>query len=57
MDNTLGYENFQFIQKEILMPLDLNHTFASLKEVNIDDVMSGYHVGHPLDLKLTNMGC
>jgi D-alanyl-D-alanine carboxypeptidase len=24
MDNTLGYENFQFIQKEILMPLILN---------------------------------
>jgi D-alanyl-D-alanine carboxypeptidase len=56
MDNTLGYENFQFIQKEILMPLDLNHTFASLKEVNIDDVMSGYHVGHPLDLKTDEHG-
>lgn len=51
MDNTLGYENFQFIRDEILTPLNLNNTFGSLSEVNIDDVMSGYHVGHPFDLK------
>lgn len=51
MDNELGYANFQFIQEEILKPLSLNHTFGSLKEVNMDDVMSGYHEGHPFDLK------
>jgi CubicO group peptidase (beta-lactamase class C family) len=51
MDNTLGYENFQFIQEEILIPQKLNHTYSSQSEVNIDDVMSGYHVGHPFDLK------
>lgn len=47
MDDVLGYGNFQFIQEEILIPLNLNHTFGSLNEVNIDDVMSGYHVGYP----------
>ena len=51
MDNVLSYPNFQFIQEEILTPLNLNHTFGSLSEVNLDDVMSGYHVGHPYDLK------
>ena len=56
MDNTLGYRNFQFIQEEILTPLNLNNTFGSLNEVNIDDVMSGYHVGHPHDLKADEHG-
>ncbi|OYT16663.1 MAG: serine hydrolase [Bacteroidetes bacterium 4572_77] len=56
MDKVLGYRHFQFIQEEILNPLHLNHTFPSLSEVNIDHVMSGYHVGHPLDLKTDNQG-
>ena len=56
MDNELGYSNFQFIQEEILMPLNLNNTFGSLSEVNMADVMSGYHVGHPFDLKEDDYG-
>ena len=56
MDDKLGYGNFQFIQEEILMPLNLKHTFSSLNEVNMDDVMSGYHVGHPFDLKADEHG-
>ncbi|WP_431134150.1 serine hydrolase domain-containing protein [Psychroserpens mesophilus] len=56
MDDELGYDNFQFIQEEILTPLHLNHTFGSLSEVNLDDVMSGYHVGHPFDLKADEHG-
>lgn len=56
MDKTLGYGNFQFIQEEILTRLNLNNTYGSLKDVNIDDVMSGYHVGHPLDLKTDEHG-
>lgn len=51
MDDVLGYQNFQFIQEEILKPLQLRNTFGSLSEVNMDAVMSGYHVGHPFDLK------
>lgn len=56
MDDVLGYKNFKFIQKEILIPLNLANTFGSLSEVNIDDVMSGYHVGHPHDLKTDEHG-
>ncbi|MEO9885490.1 MAG: serine hydrolase domain-containing protein [Balneola sp.] len=56
MDDELGYENFQFIQEEILTPLNLNNTFESLSEVNLEDVMSGYHVGYPSDLKTNDYG-
>lgn len=56
MDDVLGYENFQFIQQEILHPLNLEHTFASLSDVDIEEVMSGYHVGYPDDLKGNDHG-
>ncbi len=56
MDNTLGYKNFLFIKESILKPLQLNNTFASITEVNIEDVMSGYHVGHDADLKTDDLG-
>ena len=56
MDDELGYSNFQFIQEEILAPLNLHNTYGSLSDVNIDDVMSGYHVGHPYDLKADDHG-
>lgn len=56
MDKVLGYDHFQFIQSTILNPLQLNNTFASLEGLEIDSVMSGYHVGHPLDLKTDNVG-
>jgi len=56
MDDVLGYNNFQFIQEQILLRLNLNNTFASLNEVSINDVMSGYHVGYPLDLKENDHG-
>lgn len=51
MDTILGYDNYQFIQEEILTPLQLNNTFPSLQDVKLDDVMSGYHVGYAFDLK------
>jgi CubicO group peptidase (beta-lactamase class C family) len=56
MDNELGYDNFQFIQEEILNPLHLKNTFSSLNKVNIDSVMSGYHVGYPYDIKENDYG-
>jgi len=51
LDKTLGYSHHQYIKKEILMPLKLNHTYSLLSEVNLDDVMSGYSVGYDGDLK------
>ncbi len=56
MDNVLGYKNFQYIQEEVLTPLNLTNTFGSLEEVNVDHVMSGYHIGHPDDLKTDDHG-
>lgn len=56
MDNELGYENFHFIKEEILAPLNLTNTFASLTDVDIDNVMSGYHEGYPYDLKTNDYG-
>ncbi|WGF91672.1 serine hydrolase domain-containing protein [Aequorivita marisscotiae] len=56
MDDELGYKNFQYIQEKILKPLKLSNTFGSLDEVNMDAVMSGYHLGHPFDLKTDDYG-
>lgn len=56
MDETLGYPNFQFIQEEILDRLQLKNTFSSLDKVNVENVMSGYHVGYPHDLKTSDYG-
>ena len=56
MDDELGYGNFQFIQEEILNPLSLNNTFSSVSDVKIEDVMSGYHMGYPHDLKTNDYG-
>jgi CubicO group peptidase (beta-lactamase class C family) len=56
IDRVLGYNLFQFIQKEILKPLNLNHTYGSIHDVNMDDVMSGYYVGYDSDLKTDEIG-
>ncbi len=56
IDKVVGYSRRQYIKEEILIPLELSNTFFSLSEVNIDDVMSGYHVGHPYDLKTDDQG-
>ena len=56
IDKTLGYPHQQFIKEEILVPLDLNNTFGSLREVDLDDVMSGYYVGVDQDFKYENTG-
>ncbi|MEM9053578.1 MAG: serine hydrolase domain-containing protein, partial [Bacteroidota bacterium] len=56
MDNELGYANYQFIEEEVLNPLNLDHTFPSVSAVDIEEVMSGYHVGHPHDLKTNDHG-
>ncbi|WP_321287024.1 serine hydrolase domain-containing protein [uncultured Sunxiuqinia sp.] len=56
MNRVLGYATFQYIREEILNPLNLKHTFGSIQDVNIDDVMSGYYVGYDTDLKTNNIG-
>jgi CubicO group peptidase (beta-lactamase class C family) len=56
LDKVLGYSHFQFIKEEILTPLGLKNTFASISDVNIDDVMSGYYVGVATDFKQIDAG-
>jgi CubicO group peptidase (beta-lactamase class C family) len=56
MDKVLGYSHHEYIKEEILVPLDLNNTFFSLSEVNMDDVMSGYYVGFEEDFKANENG-
>jgi len=51
LDKTLEYSHHQYIKREILIPLKLNHTYSLLNEVDMDDVMSGYDVGSDGDLK------
>ena len=52
----LGYDKFEYIQKEILDPLNLENTFSSIRDVDINEVMSGYYVGYDEDLKTNNVG-
>jgi len=56
LDNVLGYDHHEYIKEKILAPLKLNNTFFSLKEVNLDDVMSGYYVGVEKDFKTNENG-
>jgi CubicO group peptidase (beta-lactamase class C family) len=56
IDKVVGYNHFQYIKEEILIPLELNNTFGSLNEVNINDVMSGYYVGYERDFKTEDVG-
>lgn len=56
MNRVLGYDHFQFIQNEILTPLQLQHTFGSIHNVNTEHVMSGYYVGFDSDLKTDEQG-
>lgn len=56
IDKTLGYSHQQYIREEILIPLGLKNTFGSLREVDTDDVMSGYYVGSEQDFKTEDTG-
>lgn len=56
IDKTVGYSYHQYIKEEILNRLELNNTYSSLSEVNIDDLMSGYYVGYDEDIKTNDYG-
>ena len=56
IDKVVGYSHHQYIKEEILIPLELNNTYSSLSQVNIDDMMSGYYVGYEEDLKTSDYG-
>ncbi len=43
LDKVLGYSHHQYIDREILEPLGLKHTFDLLSQVDLGEVASGYH--------------
>jgi len=51
-----GESTFQYIKEKILDPLGLKHTFGSIHDVNMDDVMSGYYVVVDHDIKTVDYG-
>ncbi|WP_209329772.1 serine hydrolase domain-containing protein [Lunatimonas salinarum] len=51
LDKTLGYSHHDYIRREILEPLGLKRTYSLLSEVDQEEMMSGYFVGYPLDIK------
>jgi CubicO group peptidase (beta-lactamase class C family) len=56
IEKVTGRSKFQYIEEEILLPLGLENTYASIHDVNLDDVMSGYYVGVEEDIKTTDYG-
>lgn len=52
----VGYSHHQFIKEAILIPLGLNHTFSSMHDVDINDLMGGYYVGVEPDIKTNDYG-
>ncbi|MEM1003011.1 MAG: serine hydrolase domain-containing protein [Bacteroidota bacterium] len=53
---TTGKNTFEFFRENILSPLNLTNTYASVNDVNLDDVMGGYHKGYQLNLKANDQG-
>lgn len=51
LDQTLGYHHQLYIRRKILDPLGLKQTFASLSDVDIERVSSGYDTGFDENFK------
>ena len=56
IDKVVGYSFCQYIKEEILSPLGLKYTFCSLREVDVDNIMSGYYLGFESDIKANDYG-
>jgi CubicO group peptidase (beta-lactamase class C family) len=54
LDQTLGYHHQLYIRREILDPLGLKQTFASLSDVDLERVSSGYDTGFDENFKTRN---
>jgi len=56
IEKITGGSKFQYIKEVILDPLHLQNTYGSIRDVNPEDVMSGYYVGYEQDLKTDDNG-
>ena len=56
IENVTGHNKFQYLREKILEPLNLKNTFASIHDIKLDDLMSGYYVGVGEDIKTVDYG-
>ncbi len=56
IEQVTGGSRQEYFKEKILIPLELKNTFFSITEVDLDDVMSGYYVGHDEDFKANEYG-
>ena len=56
IEQVVGYSRQQYFKEEILTPLGLKHTFGSIREVDTNDIMSGYYFGLEEDFKSEDTG-
>jgi CubicO group peptidase (beta-lactamase class C family) len=56
VEKQTGKSNFEYIKEQILMPLKLEHTYGSIHDLNLGELMSGYYVGIENDIKTTDYG-
>lgn len=56
MAQVLGHDHTAYIKEEILAPLDLTRTYFSVDEVDLNELMSGYHLGYSPDFKKLDQG-
>ena len=56
IEKTTRQSKHEFIQQQILAPLNLQHTYASINDVDMANLMGGYHVGVKDNIKSANYG-
>ena len=56
IEKTTGKEKFEYIQETILKPLNLQNTFRSIDDVDIERLMGAYHLNVEEDFKATHYG-
>ncbi|MFD1315152.1 serine hydrolase domain-containing protein [Namhaeicola litoreus] len=56
IERVTGGSKFNYIKGNILDPIGLKNTFASIHDVDINNVMSGYYVGVKEDIKTADYG-
>ena len=56
IEKVTGMDKFEYIKEKILSPLELNNTFGSIHDIDMDRLMSGYYTGVKEDIKTADYG-
>jgi len=56
IEKVSGETKFQYLKTNVFNPLNLHNTYGSIQDVDLKEVMSGYHVGYENDLKTDDNG-